>query len=81
MKENERHVFIDEEGNKMEFEVIDTFKVDEDEYAVLQPVDEEEAYIYKIENDESGDPYIVEIEDSNEFNEIRDLYLEMLDEE
>lgn len=75
-------ILIDEEGNEHEFELIDRFQVDQNEYAVLVPalyLDEEdeedpdqidyedEAFIFRIDLEE-GEETLVEVEDEAEWN-------------
>lgn len=79
--ENNKHIFIDESGNKYKFEIIDTFKVEDTEYAVLQAEDNDEAILLRIEYDEEDNQVLVAIEDQDEFDEARDSYFELLDEE
>ncbi len=68
---NEREdviVLEDEEGNEHQFEIIDVFEMDENRYAVLQAVDnEEEAVILKVIT-EDGEDILVDIEDDEEFD-------------
>ena len=78
----DKHVFIDENGKKHEFEIVDTFQVDDVEYAVLQGEDDEdEAILLRVEYDEDGNQVLVAIEDQDEFDEVRDLYFELLEDE
>ncbi len=83
-------LLYDEDGNENEFEVIATLEVDEMEYAVLLPSDEEvepesedfdEVYILRIEQDENGDDVLVGIEDEDELNEVIKAYEELIKDE
>ena len=76
----DKHVFVDENGKKYEFEIIDTFEVDDVEYAVLQAEDNEEAILLRVEYDDDDNQVLVAIEDQDEFDEVRDLYFELLEE-
>ncbi|WP_425447156.1 DUF1292 domain-containing protein [Dethiothermospora halolimnae] len=69
-------LLIDENGKEQEFEVMATFEVDDRDYAVLFPVDEndEEAYILRIESDDNGEPILVNIEDQSEFDDVVAAY-------
>lgn len=77
---NEKFKFLDEEGNEHNFEIVDFFEVDEDEYAVIQPDDMEEALLLKVEYDEDGESYFSQIENQKEFDEVSTFYMELLDE-
>ncbi|QIB26488.1 DUF1292 domain-containing protein [Caloranaerobacter azorensis] len=79
---HETITLIDDEGNEIEFEVIATFDIEEREYAVLLPVNEEEdeAYILKIEYDEDGNMILVNIEDKSEFDDAAAVYEAIIDE-
>jgi len=61
-------ILEDEEGNEHQFEIIDVFEMEENRYAVLQAVDnEEEAVILKVIT-EDGEDILVDIEDDEEFD-------------
>ncbi|AVX21171.1 MAG: DUF1292 domain-containing protein [Bacillota bacterium] len=61
-------ILEDEEGNEHQFEIIDVFEMDDNRYAVLQAVDnEEEAVILKVIT-EDGEDILVDIEDDEEFD-------------
>lgn len=75
-EERQIHKFVDEEGNEHEFEILDVFKVDEKEYAILQADDEEDALLLRMELDEDNNKILVVIEDEQEFIDVRDLYFE-----
>lgn len=80
MKNENIHEFIDENGNKYKFEIVDTFKVEETEYAVVQSENSDEGLLLRIEYDEDGNQVLVAIEDDEEFNEASELYYELLEE-
>ncbi|MGQ9779416.1 MAG: DUF1292 domain-containing protein [Bacillota bacterium] len=77
---------VDEEGNEHQFELIDVIEVDERRYAIMTPVEEEdaaeegEAYIFRLETDENGEEILVDVEDEDEFNRVCAV-LEEMDEE
>ncbi|WP_069649444.1 DUF1292 domain-containing protein [Caloranaerobacter ferrireducens] len=79
---HETIILIDDDGNEIEFEVIATFDIEDREYAVLLPVneEEEEAYILKIEYDEDGNMILVNIEDKAEFDDAAAVYEAIIDE-
>lgn len=86
MSENENKILlIDENGEEQEFEVVATFGVEENEYAVLFPVSSEEsieddAYILRMEHDEDGELILVNIEDTDEFDDVVAAYEAIVDE-
>lgn len=86
MSKNEENIIslIDEEGNEQKFEVMATFDIEEDEYAVLFPLtkeeSDEEAYILRIEYDENGEFVLVNIEDEEELENAISVYEAIVDE-
>ena len=67
---------MDEEGNKVELELIDTIVLDSQEYAILAQVEEEDdAYIYKVETID-GKKHYSYIEDDEEFERVSEAYEE-----
>ena len=74
---------VDENGNVVKFELFDIVEVDEKEYALLLPVDEEESdevVLMKITKD--GEEYLFEtIEDDEEFEKVAEYVENMEDEE
>ncbi|TQQ84604.1 DUF1292 domain-containing protein [Peptacetobacter hominis] len=74
---------IDENGNEIEFEIILTLEAEGKEYAILMPVednDEEEAYIYRIEEDAQGE-MLVPLEDDDEYETVVAVYEAIMEEE
>lgn len=76
---------IDEEGNKVTFELIDVVTVDDVEYALLLPKDvkddEEEGEILVMRLKKDGEEYSFEaIDDDDEFNKVAE-YIEELEDE
>jgi len=50
MEENKIITMLDEDGEKVDFELIEIIELDENKYALLAPIGEEEdAFVYKIE--------------------------------
>ncbi|MDF2592728.1 MAG: hypothetical protein K0S75_2194 [Clostridia bacterium] len=83
-------LLYDEDGNETEFEVVATLELDENEYAILLPRDDErdpdaeeveEAYILRIEQDDDGEDVLVGIEDEEELNAVIEAYEELVKEE
>jgi len=82
-------VLIDEDGNEVEFEHLDTIEMDENEYVVLLPVDQgsegeedvEEVVILRIEHNEDGDDTFASVEDEDELQAVfEEFKLRMEDE-
>lgn len=69
---------INDEGKKEKIEILATFHLDEDEYAVLRYPDSEEGMIYRVEK-EKGEPVFVMIEDDEELEEVIQIYEGMAD--
>lgn len=80
--EENRISLIDDSGEEKEFEVLATFEVEDNEYAVLFPIeeDEEEAYILRMEYDKDGELILVNIEDTDEFEDVVAAYEAIADE-
>ncbi|MDO5718029.1 MAG: DUF1292 domain-containing protein [Tissierellia bacterium] len=70
---------INEAGNIEEFRIIDTFGMDDNDYAVLMPINEVNTmtYILRIEYSPSGDLILTGIEDDEEFNDAIAIYEEL----
>lgn len=82
MSENEEFdnivVLTDEDGNDSEFEWLDTIELDDKQYIVVLPTDDEEAeevVILRIEVDGEEENFIA-IEDEEELNKVFDLFKE-----
>lgn len=74
---------IDENGNKVTFELIDIVTVDDIEYALLLPkdVEDEEGEILVMRLKKEGEEFTFEaIEDDDEFNKVAE-YIEELEDE
>lgn len=78
----------DEEGHEHVFELIDTLEVEGKEYAVVVPAGEEqdefaeeEALIFRVEEDENGDSVFTEIEDDEEWDNVCQAWENMADED
>ena len=76
---NQVITLLDELGNKVEFELIATFGLDDMEYVALIPVNEEEplTYLLRIEYDDNGDLVFVTIDDKEEFDDVVRTYEEI----
>lgn len=66
----------DEEGNDVEFEVITKLDIEEDEYFIVAPVEDEEweAIALKVIKDENGEEFFTTVEDEEEFNIVNDAF-------
>lgn len=73
---------IDENGNLIKFELFDIVEVDEKEYALLLPVDEEEGdEVVLMRLSKDGEDYLFEtIDDDAEFEKVA-TYVENMDDE
>ena len=78
MDERETITLYDENDEQTEFEVLGVVNVEETEYAILLPLDDEEnedmAYIFRIDTNEDGDDVLTEVEDDSEFENVRDAW-------
>jgi len=82
-------VLVDENGDEVEFEHIDTIEMNDNEYVVLAPLEEEsdeegedeEVIILKIEHNEDGEDSFVTIEDDNELEEVFNEFQSRMEEE
>ena len=76
---------IDENGEEVAFEIILTLEAEGKEYAILMPLEEneneeEEAYIYRIDEDEEGE-MLVPLEDDDEYSTVVAVYEALMEEE
>ena len=74
---------IDENGNVIKFELFDIVEVDEQEYALLLPVDEEEesTEVVLMRLSKEGEDYLFEtIDDDEEFEKVA-AYVESMEDE
>ena len=80
-EEDEVIVLTDDDGEEHEFNLIDTITVNDKEYAILQPVDEEEAIILRFGVDDEGNEVLYDIEDDEEWEKVADAWQEISEEE
>ena len=74
---------IDENGVESQFEIILTLEAEGKEYAILMPVEEEEAeeaWVFRIDRDEQGE-ILVPLEDDKEYEIVVDVYNTLMEEE
>ena len=92
MMEDERDdivVMVDEDGEEVEFDHIDTIEMNGNEYVILAPLeeedaddqDEEEVIILKVEHGEDGEDSFVTIEDEDELDEVFNEFQARMEEE
>ena len=77
MDDIETITLYDENGEELEFEVLGVVNVDDNDYAILLPVfeeDDEQAYIFCIDIDEDGEEVLTEIEDDDEFERVKEAW-------
>lgn len=80
MEDNKIITMVDEDGEKVEFELVETIELNENVYVLLAPVgDEEDAYVYKIEEVDGKKEYIA-VEDEDEFEKVLEEYESTFDE-
>jgi uncharacterized protein YrzB (UPF0473 family) len=80
MAENKIISMMDEDGEKVDFELVEIIELDENKYALLAPIGEEEdAFVYKIEMVEGKEQYIA-VEDEEEFERVLEEYESTFDE-
>ncbi len=75
--------FSDEDGNKVEFQVVEKINIDEEKYVLLAKEEEEEdgdAYVYKIVEEDGVEQYVA-VNDDDEFEKVLEEYNSYFDEE
>ena len=81
----EKIVLVDEDGEEHEFVLIDVIEVDGEEYAILEPLEDEEdesdAIILKIGKDENGEDILYDVEDDDEWEKVADKWQELIESE
>ena len=74
---------IDQDGNEIQFEIILTLEAEGKEYAILMPLednDAEEALIFRIDTDEEGD-ILTPLENDEEYETVVAVYNTLMEEE
>ena len=82
---------VDENGEEVEFELIDTVEMNGNEYVVLAPLeedeydetdeDDEEVIILKVEHNEDGEDSYVTVEDNDELDAVFEEFQAHMEEE
>lgn len=85
MDDRETITLLDENGEETEFEVLGVITVEDIDYAILIPIDEDEdedqAYIFRIDIDENGEEVLSEVEDDEEFEMVKDAWETLCEDE
>ena len=79
-EEKQIMTFLDEEGNKVEFEAIARIFLEEQEYLLLAPADDEESedvYVFRID-EVDGKQELNLVEDDKEFIAVKKEYSKLL---
>ncbi len=81
-KENIITLIDEETGEKKEFEVVATLKINDTEYAILLPTDEDtdEGLVFKVVK-ENGEEILQYVDNDEEIEEVAKAYDEMIEEE
>lgn len=82
-------VLVDENGEEVEFEHIDTIEMNDNEYVVLAPyledeseeTEEEEIIILKVDHNENGEDSFVTVEDEEELDAVFEEFQSRMEEE
>jgi uncharacterized protein YrzB (UPF0473 family) len=69
-------LLFDENGDEVEFEVITKLDIEDKEYVIVTPMDEDsdDAIALRIEKGEDGEEVLVTVEDDDEFEMIEEAY-------
>lgn len=85
MDDRETITLLDENGEETEFEVLGVITVEDIDYAILIPTDEDEdddqAYIFRIDTDENGEEVLSEVENDEEFELVKDAWETLCEDE
>lgn len=70
---------LDDEGNEIDFQMLDSIVVDDVEYvlaALVEPEEGEEnyAYVFRVEEDEDGEEFFVAVDDDEEFERVETAF-------
>lgn len=79
-EERQLMTFLDEEGNKVEFEAIARIFLEEQEYLLLAPADDEESedvYVFRVDTVD-GKEELNLVEDDKEFLAVKKEYKKLL---
>lgn len=80
-------VLVDENGENVEFELLDTIEMDGKEYVVLLPIEEgnddgetDEVIILRVEEGEDDEDMFITIDDEKELNEVFEEFQDRMEE-
>lgn len=78
MEMNDTIQLMDDEGNLLDFEILANLKVNDTEYAILEPVGstEGEAIVFRIKKEE-GEDLLEIVTDDNELLIVEEAYYEL----
>lgn len=75
---------VDEDGEEHDFTVLDIIEVEDREYAILVPLEEDvetdEIVIFRFDQDEAGNEILVDVED-DEWEKVADAWQEKVGQE
>jgi uncharacterized protein YrzB (UPF0473 family) len=76
-------VLLDENGDEVAFEIVADFELNDQEYAILSPIDDDEdqALIFKVVEQEDGEPILEYLTDEDEFEFVAKAYEDLMAEE
>ncbi|GKU25578.1 DUF1292 domain-containing protein [Clostridium folliculivorans] len=81
LEDKEIMSFRDEDGNKVDFEAVARIYLEEQEYLILSPLDEdadeEDAFIFRVDEIEGKEEYNL-VEDDKEFEAVKKEYKKLL---
>lgn len=79
LEEHDIMSFLDESGNKVDFEAVAKIYFNENEYFILAPVDEKEddAFVFRVDM-EDGKEVLNMVEDDEEFLNVKREYNKLL---
>jgi uncharacterized protein YrzB (UPF0473 family) len=72
--------FRDEDGNVVELEAVARVYVEEQEYLVLAPLDEnsDDEFVFRVDKDSEGKEELNAVEDDEEFQKVKKEYKNLL---
>ncbi|MFB0917557.1 MAG: DUF1292 domain-containing protein [Clostridiaceae bacterium] len=71
--------FKDEDGNLVELEAVARIFLEEQEYLILAPFDnEDEEFVFRVDHDENGNEVYNALDDDNEFLKVKKEYSRIL---
>ncbi len=74
-------ILTDDRGEEVEFELVCTFGVNDEEYAALFNEIDEEIYLMRLEEYSGGEFTFTTIDDKDEFDDVVEAYEEFIEEE